>query len=484
MATTPDMADPASPANLAGAQAVPHAGEGPLPWSLKLKWATGAFGVALLMNGVSALALFYLTVVVRLDPALAGFLIFVTKIYDAVSDPFSGWLSDRSKSKRGRRRPFLFWGAIVSGPSFLLIFVVPWTGPFNSVTSGPGLFAVIWVLLTLILYTTGYSLFNVPYMAMPTEMTRGYHERSSIHGFRVVFAAAGALGVQVLAGVLLETFGKDWDAHAMVGLIGGAVITATMLVSYFGTARVPAYPTSTVKLPIREQVSGFLRNRPFQLVLGVKLAQLIGIAASSGGLVFFLAQVLGRPLTLLPVIGAATTLAVFTMTPILVALSKRIGKRAGYMLSAGVTGLTSLSWVWATPDEPVWALALRGFFLGVAFAGNVLFAMSMLADSMEADTHDTGLRREGIYSAFYSFVEKLAASIGPLILGGALSYAGFDPQSPPEQVTEAVRQAVLIGIAYVPAAMAVIAVALLSFYRLDEASLMAMRERSAAADAA
>jgi GPH family glycoside/pentoside/hexuronide:cation symporter len=478
------MADPASPDNLTEAAVAAKAGEGSLPWNLKLKWATGALGVALLMNGVSALALFYLTVVVRLEPALAGFLIFVTKIYDAVSDPFSGWLSDRTKSKKGRRRPFLLWGAIVSGPAFLLVFTVPWTGPFDSVTSGPGLYAVIWVLLTLILYTTGYSLFNVPYMAMPTEMTKSYHERSSIHGFRVVFAAAGALVVQALAGVLLQRYGKDWDAHAMVGLVGGVVITATMLVSYFGTARAPAYPASTVKLPMREQVRGFMRNRSFQLVLGVKLAQLIGIAAASGGLVFFLAQVLGRPLTLLPVIGAATTLAVFTMTPILVALSKRIGKRAGYMLSAIVTGLTSLSWVLATPDEPVWSLALRGFFLGVAFAGNVLFAMSMLADSMEADTHDTGLRREGMYSAFYSFVEKLAASIGPLILGGALSYAGFNPQSPPEQVTEAVRQAVLIGIAYVPAAMSLVAVSLLYFYRLDEETLMAMRKRSAAADEA
>jgi glycoside/pentoside/hexuronide:cation symporter, GPH family len=139
-----------------------------------------------------------------------------------------------------------------------------------------------------------------------------------------------------------------------------------------------------------------------------------------------------------------------------------------------------LSWVTATPDEPLWALALRGFATGIAFAGNVLFAMSMLTDAMEADAHRTGLRREGMYSALYSFVEKLAASIGPLILGGALSAAGFDPSNPPKVADENVRQAVLLGVAYVPAAMAVVAVVILSFYKLDEKSLGEMRASSAA----
>jgi Na+/melibiose symporter-like transporter len=85
-----------------------------------------------------------------------------------------------------------------------------------------------------------------------------------------------------------------------------------------------------------------------------------------------------------------------------------------------------------------------------------------------------------MYSALYSFVEKLAASIGPLILGGALSAAGFDPSNPPKVADENVRQAVLLGVAYVPAAMAVVAVAILSFYKLDEKSLGEMRASSAA----
>lgn len=452
-----------------------------LPWRLKAGWATGAFGVAVLMNGISALILFYMTTVLKFEPAVAGFLIFISKIYDAVTDPFSGWLSDRTTSTRGRRRPYLFWGAIVSSLAFLMVFTVPFTGPFTTVTSGPGLMAAGYVLLALLIYTTGYSTFNVPYMAMPAEMTQGYHERSSIHGYRVVVAAVGGFLVQSGGGALLEKLGKGREGYAWLGGIGAVAIFVSMMTAYVATANAPSLPRTDTRLSFREQVAGFLANRPFQLILGVKLAQLIGIASSSGGLVFLLAVVLGKPLTLLGVIGGAMIFAVFTCTPALVWLSKRIGKRGTYMVSAVVTGVAALSWTLATPDEPIWALAVRGFATGIAFSGNVLFAMSMLTDAMEADAHRTGLRREGMYSALYSFIEKLASSIGPLILGGALSYAGFNPSAPPKIADEGVRQAVLLGVAYVPAAMAVVAVIILSFYRLDERRLSEMRNASAAA---
>jgi glycoside/pentoside/hexuronide:cation symporter, GPH family len=452
-----------------------------LPARLKASWATGALGVAVLMNGISALMLFYLTNVVGLDAWMAGTIIFLSKIYDAVTDPLSGHLSDRTKSKHGRRRPWLFWGAFVSAISFVLVFTVPFQGPYEGYTSGEGLYAVLYVLVMLLLYTTGYSMFNVPYMAMPAEMTDGYHERSSIHGWRVVFASVGGFAVQSMGGVLLERLGKDADAHATLGMAGAGIILVAMLVAYFGTKNAPSLPRTEVSLPFKDQVRGFLENIPFQQVLSVKLVQLIGVAASSGGLMFFFVNVINLPLDkALPVTGGGMILAIFTMTPLLIRLSKVVGKRGGYFLSAAVTGVVALSWVLAMPGEPLWALFLRGFGTGIAFAGNVLFAMSMLTDAMEVDSHRTGMRREGMYSALYSFTEKLAAAIGPLILGSALSLAGYDPKTPPAEVTDAVRQAVLLGIAYIPAATAVIACLILLFYRLDESTLRAMRTETAA----
>lgn len=450
-----------------------------LPVKIKAGWATGAFGVAILMNGISALALFYLTTVVRLDPAVAGTIIFLSKLYDAVSDPFSGWLSDRTKSPNGRRRPYLFWGALVSALSFFLVFNVPFSGPYESATAGAGLTTSIYVLVMLILYTTGYSLFNVPYMAMPAEMTDGYHERSSIQGWRVVFASVGGFLAQSMGGLLLDMVGKNQTGFTAVGTVGAVLILISMLTAFVFTKNAPSIPrTEETKLTFKQQLQGFGQNKAFQQVLGVKLIQLIGINASSGGLVFFLANVIDKPLSVLPLIGGPMILAVFISTPLLVKISKYVGKRGGYALSSIITGLAALSWVLAQPGEPTILLSVRGFLTGIAFAGNVLFAMSMLTDAMEADAHYTGVRREGMYSALYSFVEKIAAAIGPLILGSALGAAGFDPKAPPAEVTEDVRQAVLLGIAYVPAITAFLACVVLAFYKLDDKALAELRANS------
>jgi GPH family glycoside/pentoside/hexuronide:cation symporter len=259
------------------------------------------------------------------------------------------------------------------------------------------------------------------------------------------------------------------------------LILVTMLLAWRATRAAPSFPRSDTRVPVREQVAGFLKNVPFQQILSIKLVQLIGVSASSAGLMFFLVSVVDLPLTKLPLIGGPMVLAVLTCTPLLVRLSKHVGKRGGYVLSAICTGIAALSWMLASPGEPDWALALRGFVNGIAFAGNVLFAMSMLTDAMELDYLRTGLRREGMYSALYSFVEKLAGAIGPVILGVALKVAGFDPKSPPAEVTEHVRQAVLLAIAYIPAAMAIVAVVILAFYRLSEQGLAEARRARASA---
>jgi GPH family glycoside/pentoside/hexuronide:cation symporter len=461
------------------AQTTADAAEDRLPWRIKASWAVGAFGVAILMNGISALALFYFVSVIGIAAGAAGFLIFLSKIYDAVSDPIAGVMSDKSTSKMGRRRPFLLWGAVISALAFLMVFTIPFQGPFASPWSGQGLAASAYVLFALLVYTTGYSLFNVPYMAMPAEMTRGYHERSAIHGWRVMFAAVGGFLAQSMAGVVLQLMGKDWDAHAAVGAIGAALIFVAMVATFFGTRDAPQLARTEIATPWRQQVGSLLKNGPFLQILSIKLVQLVGVSASSAGLMFLIVKVLDLPLTVLPLIGGPMILAVLTCTPLLVWISKRIGKRGGYVISAVATGLVALSWVWAAPGEPYWALALRGFVNGIAFAGNVLFAMSMLTDAMELDYHRTGMRREGMYSALYSFVEKFASAFGPLAVGAALAFAGFNPQTPPAETNEAVRQAVLVGVAYIPAAMAIAACVILAFYRLDSHRLAAIRAGAA-----
>jgi glycoside/pentoside/hexuronide:cation symporter, GPH family len=458
-----------------------------LPIGLKLSWATGALGVALLMNGISALSLVYMVSVLRMEPWLAGALLAIVRLYDAFSDPIAGVMSDRTVSKMGRRRPFLLWGAAISGISFFLCLASPFIGPFEKPFEGQGLLATAYMLGVLILYSTGYSLFNVPYMAMPAEMTNGYHERSSIHGYRVMLASLGGMLAQSGSLLVIGLTGKeagragigveDWSTFLLIGAVGGAVVTATMLVTFFGTANARQIERPAREMPWQAQLSAFVRNVPFMQILSVKLLQLIGLSFSSSALIFMAVNILGLNPAKLAYIGITMVVTVMLLTQPLMLLGKKIGKRGGYIVSSFFTIGVALSWAFEGPGTVSDSeLIIRGVANGIAFAGNVAFAMSMLTDTMELDAHRTGMRREGMFTALYSFIEKIAAATGPFIVGVALSAAGFNPRTPPTEVTDGVRQAVLLGVTWAPASFMLASVVILAFYKLDKADLVKAKE--------
>jgi len=449
-----------------------------LPLPIKFGWASGTFGVSILSNGASALMLFYLTTVVGIAGWVAGVILMVSKLYDIASDPLAGWLSDRHQSASGRRRPFLLWGAFINALALVLVFSVPLHG------NRP----IVWlyVLLVNLIYTTGYSIFNVPLLAMAPEMTEGYDERSVLQGWRVMFSSAGGAVATVGSGAILGALGhrtgpggrvvNGADSYAVLGAVFAALTFLGMIVCWRMTRA--ARFTEQVKTTAtwQSQAASFFGNRAALIIIGVKTVQLIGIASTSAATFFMLIDVLKRSPAQLPLLGLPVLVASFVATPLLARLSRTIGKRGGYFIGAAATGLSALSWVIAQPGEPFYFLMIRGAITGVAFSANVMFAMSMLNDAMEIDSLRTGLRREGMYSALYSFVEKFGNAVGPAVVGAALSLAGFDKTASVTAANAAsVRQAALLGVAYIPTGCAIAAVILLSFYRLDRKALEAAR---------
>ena len=153
-------------------------------------------------------------------------------------------------------------------------------------------------------------------------------------------------------------------------------------------------------------------------------------------------------------------------------LSRKIGKSQTYIVSALCFVVGVASWSFAQPNEPTWAILIRAFIIGIASCGNVLMAMSMLTDIINYDSRLHGVRREGIFVAFYSFVEKFTFAFGPLVVGVALSFAGFDKSLPPDTLqSPQVRHAILLGMSYIPAVMGVLSIWLLSGYKLTESDL-------------
>lgn len=449
---------------------------GALPKRLKIGWSVGAAGVSMLMNGVSAVVLFYLVAIVKLDPVVAGGLLFAFKILDVITDPLMGIISDRTRSSMGRRRPYLLLGAFVASASMIVLFSTP---AFDSEAA-----TIAYVSFALLLYTLGYTIFNVPYITMPAEMTDGYHERSSIHAYRVVFVSVGATIGTVVGLWLLEKYGQNRETYQLIAWLKGSFVFLTMLGCFFATRGARTIARTEAVPAFWTQTRSLLANRYFLLVLSAKLFQLIGIfGVASAGYFFFLSCLQLNESSLIA-FSLAQTAGALVAAPVLVRVSQGIGKRNAYILAGLVNVLVALSWYLAEPGEGLLKVIARGFCLGIPFAGNILLAMSMLTDTIDYDARRTGIRREGVYTAMYSFVEKFAGAFGPLIVGLLLARAGFDKELAPKAAqSPEVYAAVLVGMAVIPTVTSCIAAAIISFYKLDQETLDATTQSAATAPA-
>jgi GPH family glycoside/pentoside/hexuronide:cation symporter len=271
---------------------------------------------------------------------------------------------------------------------------------------------------------------------------------------------------------LVKLLGEDRAAFGEMGLIVGAVITVTMLMTFFGTAGARYTMQSSSDMGLRRHLVWLGRNRPLLVLMGMKACIYAGISSFVAVMLFFLSSVLQKGPAELAVYGLSQTVSTIAFTPAGAWLSRRIGKRRAYAFC--LVGFVAVmgTWALATPAEPLALIALRGVVLGAFAAGNFLYGNSMLMDSFAWDYRQTGVRREGILSAAFSFVEKTSLAFGPLVIGVLLSSMGFDKNLPPDapQSASAV-QAMYIGFIWIPMGCQLVAAALLRFYRLEQADL-------------
>jgi len=388
-----------------------------LPLSLCVGWGIGSLGMSLMFSATGVLLLRYLVDYVGIAAALAGLLISAAKIYDAIVDPLFGVASDRTRSRWGRRRPYLLFGGLLTAASFVLLFHL------DGVAGSSWVIAL--ALLVLLANASGYALFNVPYLAMPGEMTSDYHERTRLMSFRVAAVAAGQLLATFVGPLLIERFGGGAEAHRTTAWILAAFILASSLACFLGTRRAPAAQVPHAPAGLRAQFAAAMSNLPFTLLLGVKLTYLFGLSVYFAAMPFLFVSVLGLGYGALGTYFFFQSSAMLISQPLWVAVTRRFGKVRTYYLATAIYCATLLTWALAAPGEGQAAIVLRGAVTGVAGGGLLLLGQSMLLDTMQHDFELTGERREGLLAGIYTTVEKLSFSFGPAMIGAALGAAGY-----------------------------------------------------------
>jgi GPH family glycoside/pentoside/hexuronide:cation symporter len=426
-------------------------------------YGTGWIGGQVFRDVPALILLPFMLTVVGVPPAVAGAAIFLPKLWVVFCDPLMGLWSDRTRTKWGRRRPFLFVGAILCGLTFVALFNVPEldTGTAKGVYVG-----VIYLLAS-----TAFSIYSVPYLTMGSELASNMHERTLVMSWRQAGLGFGLLAGNAMPLWLVQQGGGGAAGYSMMAVVLGAVCLVTMMVTVVGTAAVPLTVTTDKPVPLGEQVRLAARNKPFLILVGSNFAQLVGSAGAYATIAMYMVYHLKMDFTFISQFMLLLSATVVVTPPLWTMLSRRIGKKPvfifsiiGFIISFGLFGLVVAG---ETAYIFAFSVALASFNCGFS-----LMAFSMLLDTIAYDQKVSGLNREGVYAGLWSAMDKTAFAFGALLAGMALSYFGYQ-ESTAGFIEQSVRALDGIAVTYIgmPTGFAVLSLLIMLAYRLDGSDL-------------
>jgi GPH family glycoside/pentoside/hexuronide:cation symporter len=295
-----------------------------LSFSTKLTYGIGDVASNIFIVTTGMYLLFFLTDTLGVNPALAGTALLFPKLWDVVSDPMMGWISDRTRSRFGRRRPYLLFGAVPFGVSFIVLFLAP---GYES-----ELLRAVHVALLFALGCTTFTVINVPYSSMVAEMTADYNERLSLTSFRMIFASVGALAAGALVTPLVALGGGGASGYRFMSLIYAVPITATCLICFWGTRDAPVSAQREVMPPFREQVRIAFRNTPFVMLVLSYFFQALAIGVMMAGFVYYVKYVMALPETAMNLVYPLFLVTAIVFIPVWVRIGARLGKIRAYRI--------------------------------------------------------------------------------------------------------------------------------------------------------
>ncbi|GII61967.1 MFS transporter [Sphaerisporangium krabiense] len=433
---------------------------------VRLGYGVGSFCTATFTTVPGLLLLFYLTNILAVPAWLAGLIVFAPKAWDLFANPLVGQWSDRTVSRWGPRRPWMLAGALILPVSFALTFAGP---PLKGVP------AALFVGVFFLLAATGYALYEVPYKAMPAEMTEDYHERTSLLQWRMIFIALAV----ALSGIIApEIAAHSLDGYRVMGIVCGAVLLAAMLASFLGTARAPFTGSAEPEAGLRAQLAAARDSRPFLWLLGLSCAQTLAAGVMLAAAPYFAAYI-AEDTSATSTLFAALVGPMLVTMPLWVWIARRMDKR-GAMLLSGVLFMGGALLTVLTPLlGMVYAHAMI-VIVGVGYAGLQLLQFSMLADVIAHDSAVSGKRRGGVFTGLWTAAENVVTALGALVVGAGLAMGGFvssDPENPVTQPGGAVT-AVLLVQTVVPALITFAGVLMTLKYRLTAAHLASATPRT------
>lgn len=391
-------------------------------------WQKLGYGVGDFYGGgagtlISFFYLVFLTDVVRISPGLAGTVILISKVYDSITDPFEGILSDRTRTRLGRRRPYLLAGIPLV---FLSFFAMFYPVTYESENA-----RFIYVIASYLFFSTVVSLVTLNYSALQAELTLDYNERTSLATFRIFFSTFSSILCALLP---LEIVKASPDVRT------GWIIMAVIFGLLFSLPFIATVSITRERAEFQKQLKPFHWKQafvePFQMktfvyVLIMYVTAFTAFDATQSIVVYYIKTYLGRGEEVSYVLGTLLIAQVISL-PFYQWLSKRLSKSRTYVVGAVIfVGVMFFSFLF-TPTTPGFALYIFAAMVGIGSGGVVIMVYAIFPDIPDVDELRSGERREGIYSALTTFTRKLSSALAVFAVAQVLQLAGYVP---PVEVT-------------------------------------------------
>lgn len=422
----------------------------------RLGYGIGDIAICLYWSGVGLYLLYFYTDVVGISPSLAGLIYGIGMLWDAVTDPFMGYVAERTRTKWGVYRPYLLFGNVPLALSFVLLFWVP---PFE----GAMLFSFL--LLTNLLHRTCFTIVSVPFSSLTPRITSDSQERTNLTGFRMLGAQTGTNLMALLAfPIIFWVGGEDESSGFLVlGAIAGITALAIHAVTFM-TVKEPENDLGIERVggSLAEAAQAVAKNGPFWLVFSATLIVGITTIFFGNNLIYYTKYALNLHEYQGTILFTSGIIA-FLSIPIWWAISNRIGKKLTWLISSSITLIALVSFYLYPISQLNELLVLVGFIGFGSGAGGILF-WSMLPDTIEYGEVHTGVRSESSLYGFMTFAQKGSIAFAIIILGLVLDAIGFQANEIQTESTIADMKAIMTLIPIVGIASSLV---IIYFYPID-----------------
>lgn len=386
-------------------------------------WAKAAYGLGDLGNSVGPGTVIpfwftiFLTDIARLDLRLVSLFWLIVTLWDAVNDPLFGFLSDRTRTRWGRRRPYLLFGALPFGVTFALLWVIPPT------SSQALLFA--YYTVAYILYEAAFTAVSCPYIALTPELTQDHDERTSLVSYRMAVSIGAGLAAPLLFGLVIFPMFPERDprAYQTIGLICGASFIPPLLIAFLGTRERPEFQRKSAP-PLRESLRFVLRNTAFRYTIAIRILSWMPVVVAQAVFAYFLIYWAGMAEDETSIVQGVILAVALLFLPVVLWLARRLEKKTAYIIAAATWAVVMLAILLVPQGAKVPAYviaALAGF--GVSAAHVIPSAME--PDVLEVDELMSGRRQEGAYAGVSVFADKLARAGVLALLPAVLRWSGY-----------------------------------------------------------